>query len=499
MTMKRALGYLVGLSVLIITSASCDKRMEEMNTNPLALSSLPDEYLFASALRMTFGGGEIISPFHMRFASQYAHVYVTNSENRAADSYQDFHTQDIYKEMFSTVFTGPLRYINEVILMTSEGEKADPVRNAMANIVAVISYAQATDCWGDIPYSEGAWGTKGILYPKYDSQEDIYRDMINRLKDAIAVLESAGAGEGYKGADPVYDNDTGKWIRFANSLRLRMAMKIRFAAPELGAQIITECLAKPLIETNDQNFELRRQDSENGELYNPWWDLRKYQNFKMSEMFVNWLVSTGDPRLEVFVEPNRNGEYKGVLNGLNEQAYSQVDWSMLSNPMPVLYSKSLSQYLMCASEVWFLRAEAALFNLGPGDPDQFYKQGIRLNLELWGVDLQIINNFLDQEAETTLNGNQENKFRQIGTQTWIAFIPNFTEAWINIRRTGYPVIARRTNAEIYSLGVTNGILPKRFKYASSEYLNNLQNVTEAVDRQGPDKIDTPVWWDVRDK
>ena len=487
------------ISALVIALISCDKQMEEMNTNPLALSKLPDEYLFTTAVRETFGGGGYISPFHMRFTSQYAHIYVTNSENRSADGYQDFHTQDIYKEMFSTTYVGSLRYINEVILMTSEGERKNPVRNAMANIVAVVNYAQATDCWGDIPYFEGAWGTKGILYPKYDKQELIYRDMLDRLKLAIGVLKTANPKDGYEGTDPVYNNDLTKWIRFANSLRLRMAMKIRFADAENSAKVISECLAEPLIEINDQNFELKHQDSENGELYNPWYDVRKYQNFKMSEKFTSWLISTKDPRLKILIQPNSKGEFRGVPNGLNDQAYSLVDWTSLSNPMPVLYSKSLSQYLMCASEIWFLRAEAVLFNLATGDASQFYKQGIRLNMMLWNTDPDSIQAYLDQTPEAILTGTQENRFRQISTQMWIAFIPNFTEAWINIRRTGYPEIPQRTDAAKYSLGVTNGILPKRFKYASSEYLNNLANVTEAVNRQGPDKIDTAIWWDVRDK
>jgi hypothetical protein len=154
---------------------------------------------------------------------------------------------------------------------------------------------------------------------------------------------------------------------------------------------------------------------------------------------------------------------------------------------------------MCASEVWFLRAEAALFNLAPGDPDQLYKEGIRKNMLQWNVPAAEINEFLSTEPEATLNGSDEDKFRQIATQMWIAFTPNFIEAWSNIRRTGYPVIPQRTDADVYSLGVTNGILPTRFKYSSSEYRTNRANVDIAVEQQGPDLIDTPVWWDVREK
>ncbi len=463
-----------------------------MNTNPLALSTLPDEYLFTSAVRQSFWD----CSHELRFFAQYDHFYVTNSEDRAADGYLDFHTQDIYKEMFSAVYTGPLRYINEVLALTSSGKTKNQVRNAIAQIVSVTNFARATDCWGDIPYTEGAQGGT-IKYPKYDRQKAIYSDMSDKLKAAVNLLKSANPGDGYVGADPIYNNDLTKWVRFANSFRFRLAMRIRFVDPTTSASIITECMTQPLIETNDQNFELRHQESDNGEFYNHWYDLRKNQNYKMSEKITEWLKSTNDPRLNVFVQPNANSEQKGAINGLNDQAYSLVTWTDYSDPMPVLYSKSLSQPMMCASEVWFLKAEAALFNLIPGDANEFYQKGMNLNLQQWNVSADLASAFISTETEATLNGSQENMFRQIGTQMWIAFFPNYAEAWSNIRRTGYPEIPQRTDASIYSLGVTNGFLPKRFKYASSEYLNNQINVDNAVKAQGPDKIDTPVWWDVR--
>lgn len=486
-------------TVFMASFTACDTQMAEMNTDPLALAELPDEYLFTTAIHQTFGNGTYLHSFHMRFASQYAHIYVTNSEMRSADGYQDFHTQDIYKEMFETLYIGPLRYINEVLMLTADGKMKNPVRYAIAEIVAVINYAQATDSWGDVPYTEGAHGSNGVLYPKYDKQEFIYHDMMNKLKSSIAVLKTANSADGYAGSDPVYNNDLSKWVRFANSLRLRLAMRIRFVDPTNSAEIITECMAEPLIETNDQNFELKHQESEHGDLYNPWYDIRKYQNFKMSEKFTNWLSSTNDPRLNIFVSPNGTGEYNGVPNGLNDQAVSQIQWDVYSSPMPVLYSKSLSQYLMCASEVYFLRAEAALFKLAPGDANSLYRQGITVNMNRWNIGSGDISKYLESEVEAKLSGNDENKFRQISTQLWIAALPNFSEAWNNIRRTGYPEISQRTDATVYSLGVTNGYLPARFKYATSEYLNNKTNVTDAVNSQGKDLIDTRIWWDVREK
>ena len=493
--MKR-LKFIPAVMFAAMILAGCSESLVEMNTDPLRLSELPDEYLFTTAVRYTVGD---VSNYDTRFGCQYAHVYVTNSENRSADAYKDFHTQDIYKEMFAYAYINPLRYIIKVVSMTSEGETKNPVRNAIARIVAVVEYARVSDCFGDIPYFEGARGMENILYPTYDEQELIYHDMMDQLKASIEILKTADPAMGYVGADPVYDNNLTKWLHFANSMRLRLAMRARFAEPANSAAVITECMNEPFIENNDGNFGLKYQESENPELYNPWYDVRKHQNWKMSDKFVEWLKSTNDPRLRTFVDTTKTGEYKGFLNGLNDQEQSKYQWENFSNPKPALYAKDLSQNLMCASEVWFLRAEAALFNLAPGDPDQLYKEGIRKNMLQWNVPAAEINEFLSAEPEATLNGSDEDKFRQIATQMWIAFTPNFIEAWSNIRRTGYPVIPQRTDANVYSLGVTNGILPTRFKYSSSEYRTNRANVDIAVEQQGPDLIDTPVWWDVREK
>jgi hypothetical protein len=493
--MKRHI-FLTTVVLLIMVLAGCNESLIEMNTDPLRLSELPDEYLFTTAVRLTVGD---VSNYDTRFGCQYAHVYVTNSENRSADAYKDFHTQDIYKEMFAQAYINPLRYIIKVLSMTSEGETKNPVRNAIARILAVLEYARVTDCFGDVPYFEGARGMENILYPKYDKQELIYHDMMDQLKDAIEVLKTADPLMGYVGADPVYDNNIAKWLHFANSLRLRLAMRTRFADPSGSAAVITECMNEPFIENNDGNFGLKYQVSENPELYNPWYDVRQHQNWKMSDKFVEWLKSTNDPRIRIFVETTKTGDYKGFINGLSDQEQSKYQWEDFSNPKPALYAKDMSQNLMCASEVWFLRSEAALFNLGPGDANQMYQEGIKRTMLQWKVPADEITQFISAEPEATLNGSDENKFRQIATQMWIAFTPNFVEAWSNIRRTGYPAIPQRIDPVVYSLGVTNGILPTRFKYSSSEYRTNRSNLNVAIDQQGPDLIDTRVWWDVRDK
>lgn len=484
------------LAMMAITG--CDDRFEEMNSNPLALTEISDEFLFTTAVHKTFGDYQYLKVFELQFASQYAHVYVTNTEMRQADLYQSFHIQDVYDEMFESVYAGPLRHIEEVLRLTSEGESKNEVRHAIARIVACISYERLTDCYGDIPYFDGAKGNQDILTPAYDAQEAIYKDMIEQLDQCVQLLQTADPQQAYPDSDPVYNNQLDKWVKFANSLRLRLAMRMRFVDAGYAEPVVQACLELPLIEDNDDNFQLLRQESDNGELYNPWYNVKQYNGFKVSRFFVESLRATVDPRLEVLVEPNESGEYKGFINGLIDQALGSYVWDEHSGPMPVLVDKATPNYIMTAAEVWFLRAEAALFQLGEDlDANTCYQNGIRSNMEMWQVDSEEEEDFLNNSAAGSLQGSTEEQFEQIGTQAWIAFVPNFTEAWFNIRRTGYPTIARRTAADL-SQGVTNGYLPKRFLYTTSEYNRNRANVEAAVARQGADLIDTPVWWDVRD-
>jgi len=482
--------------IVWMTIGSCDDRFDQINTNPLALSELSDEFLFTNAVRHTFGRYAHINGYQMRFGSQYAHVYVTNSEMRQADMYNSFHIQDVYSDLFELTYSTSLRHITEVLRMTGPDGTGNKTRHALADIIAAVNYIQLSDTYGDIPYSEGVKGDEGIIYPKYDSQESIYMDVFSRLKNSIDVLKNSDPADAYPGADPVYDNDLHKWVRFANSFRFRLAMRVRFVDPDLSRRVIEEVMKEEMIEENSQNFILTHSESDNSDLYNPWYDVRRHANFKMSEKFVNQLKETNDPRLEILVLPNREGEYKGFINGLLDKELGKYVWGDHSNPAPILYEKDHPLYLMCASEVSFLKAEAALFDLIPGDPQEFYEKGIRLDMERWSVEEEEIEEFLNQSAGT-LQGGKEDQFEQIGNQSWIGFVPNYLEAWTYIRRTGYPKIPVRTESHL-DKGETGGVLPRRFLYPATEYSGNRQRVEEAAENIGGDAIDTPVWWDVRD-
>lgn len=494
--------------IILFISTACQERLDEMNTNPNALTEVPADYLFTTAVRASFrlGSNSAFDLLQVDFGSQHAHLGVSYDFRREIDKYEEDYVGDLPLSLFKAIYTSSIKYCRDILLLTGvDGDQENEIRHALAGIVAVMNFSRLTDLYGDIPYFDGGLGKEGVFLPTYDRQEDIYEDMVDILARSLELLKNADFSEAYPGSDPMYDNDRESWLRFANSLRLRLAMRARFADPARYEAIIAACLSEDLIEENRHNASLQHWDSDEGKLRNPWHRryeekyLSKVYNFNVSQLYVELLKSTSDPRLEVMVDTNSAGDYVGMPNGLDDVEYGSFRRDQASILSSLVLAKHQYLYYMCASEVWFLRAEAALFNLGEGDPNQLYQAGIKSGMEQWGIPQDDITSYLSS-PQGTLSGSNEEEFEQIGTQMWLAFVPNYIEAWFNIRRTGYPVIPQRT-ADSLAKGVTNGYMPSRLIYPETvESQINNDNMQEAIDRlEYGDHIYSYVWWDVKDR
>ena len=479
------------LVVLLVGTlfTSCENTLEDVRLNPNNVTTIDDAPLFASAVRSLFNG--TLDEASYRFAGQHAHYYVAGSTARLPDQYTDGFDGN-YNGMYNGMYSGVIKHIEEVLHITTQPETENPVRYAMADIIGVMGYARITDGFGDVPYTEGGKGkTEDILTPKYDTQEFIYNDLIERLSASINTLKLANATMGYPGSDPIYNNDLSKWVRLANSVKLRLAMRLRYADNSLSKQIVSQCLADPLIEDNSDNAFMIETEGQG----NSWFSRRTgYPSIKMSTMLISQLQGSADPRLSVFVAQDGGGNYTGQISGLNDEAFGQSDFASKSDIGLMLSSQDSKMYLMTASEVYLLKAEAALiYDNDPTTANTLFNMGIQSSLEQWEIDSGLTSTFLSSPT-ATLAGTTAEQEEQIGTQMWLALTPNYYEGWCYIRRTGYPVIAERTDSNL-ERGVTSGIMPKRFLYSSFELSTNGTNANEAISRQGANKIDTPVWWD----
>ncbi len=476
------------LGVLVLFTA-CQSSLEDIFDNPNAVTTIDDAALFTNAVRSLVFQTNNTATY--RFAAHHAHYLVAGSVARRPDQYGD-NFDGLYYSASSGFYGGVIRHIEDVLVITTTEGTKNEVRNAMANVVAVMGYAVLTDAYGEIPYTEGGKGkTENIITPKYDTQEFIYKDLIERLSASIAVLKTADPEMGYPGSDPLYDNDHNKWVRLANSVRLRLAMRIRNADNALSKQVVAQCLTEPLMEDPSHDASMIQTEG-NG---NSYYEMKiGFPLIKVSEMMIDQLVSTADPRLPVFVAKDGEGNYTGQLNGLSDIAFGQSEFEFKSNMGDAISSRESKYYIMTAAEVWLLRAEAALaYDNNAETANDLFRLGIRTSLIQWDVDAMEIVDFMGSPT-ATLAGTNDEMEEQIGIQMWVGITPNYFEGWSHVRRTGYPVIAERTATNL-ERGVTKGIMPKRFKYSTLELSANGTNVAEAIDRQGPNKIDTPVWWD----
>lgn len=370
---------------------------------------------------------------------------------------------------------------------------------------------QVTDYYGPIPYSEA-----GAITPKYDSQEEVYKAFFNELDAAIETLESAGTAPVMSKFDIVYQGDIKKWAKFANSLRLRLAMRVVYADAALAKAEAEKSINSlyGVIESNTENA------ATGGIAHHPVFEINVNFNDADTQIGASldcYLNGYNDPRGAVICKPAKDGKIHGVRPGI-----AVTEWAPYKNPANNVSAPNSTIYRLMwlnAAEVAFLRAEGAArgWNMG-GSAKDFYEKGIALSFEEWGLDAAAAaayaaNNtavpaaFVDvvgsagAPAPSTVkiaynaSANLESQLAQIGTQKWIALFPNGAEAWAEYRRLHHPALV--TPAQNKSNGAvdTNKQI-RRANYPTSEQTQNAAGYASGLAALGgPDNGGTRLWWD----
>ncbi len=401
-----------------------------------------------------------------------------------------------WDDPFSGTYRNYLINIAEIMRLTA-GKPSLSNENAIARIWKVWLFHRLTDQYGDVPYFDAVKDVDSMVtQPKYDTQQDIYTDMFKELKEAAAQLSDDPAQESFGDADILFHGDVDSWRRFANSLRLRLAIRVRYVDAGLAQANITDVLSQPLIDDNSQNATLSTLDDGNTQNDNQFYEtnLRLPGNMVVSFTLTDNLKRLNDPRLPAFAKPAPAAAagYRGVpiqLKDTQKVRYTADSVSLMSD---AFLQKVYDIVVLNAAEVDFLRSEAALAGLSGEDAQAFYVKGIQDAMDQYHIDPSQVAAYLASPAGT-LSGTDEDKLQQIITQKWLAILYDPEEAWAEFRRTGYPTIW--TGA---MLGNTNGEVPRRLIYSNDEYFKNTENVKAAAARlaQG-DSYMSKVWWDVK--
>ncbi|MEL7221831.1 MAG: RagB/SusD family nutrient uptake outer membrane protein [Bacteroidota bacterium] len=522
--MRKYINYLgAGFLLTLITFnfSSCDKDFEEYNQDPFAVTNIDLE-------RDNRLLGE---PFINIIQNIYVHTpaWITQlQQNLIGDVYSGY-------MMPPTPFAGNSNNMNYNLVDGWNTWAWNPAyQNVMApgldvvinadgkspeflgwlDVIQVTAMHRVADMFGPIIYTNfGKVEADGTI--QYDCVQDAYNAFFDDLDRGInALTDYANTNPGvepFAKFDEVYAGDMTKWIQYANSLRLRLAIRISKVDPVKAKQEAEAAFNHPmgLMLDNGSNFTIKNSiDHPMNTINNAWNDIR------MGAPMESILTGYNDPRMDAYFRPSDivPGVHKGIRQGIPiADKGDYVTFSALQDLGDV-------QIMVC-SEVYFLRAEGALrgWNMG-GTAKELYEEGIRKSFEQYGlggadayladnagtaidyIDAFNADNNIAALSNVTIAWDEgadfETSLERIITQKWIAMFPDGQEAWSEYRRTSYPplfpVVLNNSNGEI-----DTDEQIKRIKYPSSEYAQNPNGVAGAVQcLGGADTGGTSLWWDI---
>ncbi|MFZ5939865.1 MAG: SusD/RagB family nutrient-binding outer membrane lipoprotein [Bacteroidota bacterium] len=510
------------LVTLLVIGSGCTKDFDTINTDPNSPSidlAAPDMLLTNAIESMTDRVHEIFLGHEMGscWAQHMAKVQYTDEDRylpRVA----------VINNTWSSFYASSGMDIATLISI-GESTLNDNYRG-VGLVLQVYVSSVLTDLFGDIPYTQ-AWkggAAEAILLPEYDSQADIYADMIAKLDTANAILDPDGLEIS---GDILFGNDIVLWKKFANSLKLRLLLresgKVDVAAKM--TEVFNDPDTYPIFESNADNAALQYLGSAPNN--HPINENRKTRDdHRVSATLINLLyadAASPDYRVSVYANlADGVGDYVGLPNGMLSADAAAFNGNGLANTSTIgdyFTEATTPGMLMSYAELQFIIAEAAVKGYIPGGhaiADSFYKKGIvgsyeqyisvfpdvldevwRPTFESWGMTDEDIfeyalQDFKDWGGWWPLDTDDAVALEQIGTQRWVATFDQGLQSWFEWRRTGYPALTPAVD------GVLGGKIPERVYYPSDEYARNNANVTAAAAAQGSSTSDllTPVWWDV---
>jgi hypothetical protein len=475
----------------LLLLSSCEKSLEEINVNPNVPLQVTPDLLLPNIIRES--------------------VNQTMSENWSIGNIVVQHTAKIQfvnddrygwgvRDGIWNTFYSSLRDVNNVLIISRQKDQKN--YEAIGLILKSWMYALLTDLYGNVPYSEAVKAKEGDFFPAYDTQEAIYNGILADLKTANDII---GTSNETVSGDILYGGKIANWKKFANSLRMRYLMRIsdRKDVSADMKQIIENPSASPVFASNADNAQLTYTKVFPNQFPLHTSRVGSFDEFRLGKHLGDTLLWLNDPRIKVFSRPTAATEnlseaqqvYAGIPNGLDDvtaltynggaQFVSRIGKTFFEDAISDIGIAVAKGNIMTYAELQFILAEAARKGLISGNTQSYYEEGIRAGFSMFATSMP--SSYL---SSPNVAFDNDKALEQIGLQKWISFYFNGIESWIDWRRTGIPTIKPGP------ANLNNNKVPVRYVYPLSEQSLNEENRKKAIEAQGPDDMNTRVWWDV---
>lgn len=478
--------YLI-LLVLVASFTACTDKFEEFNTDVKNPAIVEGESLFSNAQRLL---ARAISSTNVNLNIFKLMAQYWTECTYIDEANYDLVNRSIPDNIFEQYYQGVLKDLQEAAMLieatqpeagedvaTHEAEQANKL--AIIELLNVYAFQQLVDIFGDVPYTDAL--DIEMLSPKYDDAATIYGDLITRIDAALGDMDDSE--DSFGSADLIYGGEVGQWIKFANSLKLKIAITMADANSTLAKSTAEAAVNGGVFASNDDNalFPFLSATHTNP-LYE---DLVQSgrNDFVPANTIVDIMNDLEDPR-RPFYFTTIGGVYLGGDYGY------ESPYSLYSHIPNAIAAPNFKGILMTYDEVLFYMAEAAERGFSVGNNvGALYGDAIKASILFWGGTETEANAYVAKPDVhyATASGTWKQK---LGTQAWIAFYTRGLEGYTMWRRMDYPIF------NIGSLITTYDEIPIRFPYPVSEQTLNKASYTAAAAAIGGDLISTPIFWDV---
>jgi len=470
--------YIVAITALLVLwSCQSDEKYEGLNRDPKNPTDVASDFLFTAATVSL--GDYMASPNVNEPLYRFLGQYLTTTTYLDEPNY-DFTAREnpdaVWSEYYRDVIFD-LQDAKRIVAANADlSQNEIDARLGQLEVIEIYTWHVLVDGFGDVPYTEAVQASE-FPQPKYDDDAMIYEDLISRINNVNSLLS---AGNGYSSADVVFGGDMDKWIKFANSLKLRLGMRLQDVNPTLSQSTVESAVADGVLTGNSDNVTIQYQSNDPNT--NPLWEdfvQSGRSDFLASETIVDYMNALEDPRRMVYFDENVEGYIGGDYGGSNNFG----SFTHIGDPF---LDPTREGILLDYAEVRFNLSKAADlgYNVG-GNAETHYNAAITASMEYWGISDADISAYLAQS-----NVAYDGSVSQFATQFWIAMFDNPFEGWSTWRLYDAPTLNIPTD--------TGNEVPLRYTYPVDEQNLNNANYIDAATAIGGDNTQTPIFWDINE-